>query len=51
MEGEIDLNQIITIPKAESVKKYGISFRRVTVWTLIFTNAFFLSYFIARLLK
>jgi hypothetical protein len=31
------------------LKKVGISVERVVVWTLVFTNAFFVSYFFARL--
>jgi hypothetical protein len=48
---EIKSNQqwsIWTIKRAERVE---ISFKRVAVWTLIFTNIFFISFFFGRLLK
>jgi hypothetical protein len=33
------------------VKKVEISLKRVVTWILIFTNAFFISYFFARLFQ
>ncbi len=43
-------SQILGICETEGVRKIEISFKRVTLWTLIFTNAFFIVYFFARLL-
>ena len=40
--------QILTISQVVDIKKLGISLKRVVIWTLIFTDAFFLSYFLAR---
>jgi hypothetical protein len=33
----------------EEVKKIEIDVKRIAVWTLIITNAFFISYFFAKL--
>ena len=44
-------SQILTISQVVDIKKLGISLKRVVIWTLIFTDAFFLSYFFARLLN
>jgi len=44
-------NQALSISEIEEVRRIEISFKRVTIWTLIFTNAFFISYFFGRLLK
>jgi len=43
-------NQILGICKAEGKQNVEISLKIVAVWTLIFTNAFFISYFFVRLL-
>ena len=43
-------NQMPGICETEGVRKIEISFKRVTLWTLIFTNAFFIAYFFGRLL-
>ncbi len=40
----------IELGRSES-KKIEINLERVAVWTLIFTNAFFVSYFFAKLFK
>ena len=42
-------NQILTVCATEEVRRIEISFERVTIWTLIFINAFFLTYFLGRL--
>jgi hypothetical protein len=44
-------NQALSICEIEEVRRVEISFERVTIWTLIFTNAFFISYFFGRLLQ
>jgi len=44
-------NQALGICEIEEVRRIEISFERVAIWTLIFTNAFFISYFFGRLLK
>jgi hypothetical protein len=51
VEEEMSGNQISGICEIEGRRKVEISFKRVTLWTLIFTNAFFVSYFLGRLLK
>ncbi len=43
-------NQILGISETEGARKIEISFKRVSIWTLIFTNAFFIVYFFGRLL-
>ncbi len=43
-------NQIIGICEIEGTRKIEISFKRVSIWTLVFTNAFFIAYFFGRLL-
>jgi len=50
MEGEMNPSQILTISQVIDIKKLGISLKRVIIWTLIFTDVFFLSYFFAKLL-
>ena len=44
-------NQILSIYEIEGVRRVEVSFKRVAIWTLIFTNAFFISYFFGRLLQ
>ncbi|MFB3886165.1 MAG: hypothetical protein ACE144_13135 [Thermodesulfobacteriota bacterium] len=44
------MNGIQPLTGTESTRRIEISFKRVTEWTLIFTNAFFIAYFITRLL-
>jgi len=51
---EVDMStQTLSLPKVremEEAKKAEFSIKRVATWTLIFTNAYFLSMLIARLL-
>ncbi len=42
-------NQMLNVCAREGVRRIEISFERVTIWTLIFTNAFFIAYFLDRL--
>ncbi len=44
----MNIGQILTLPQVQVVR-LGISVKRVAIWTLIFTDAFFLSYFFVRL--
>ena len=37
------------VARIEEADKIGISIERVAVWTLVFTNAFFICYFFGRL--
>ena len=37
------------VGKVEGVKKMALSLERVATWTLIFTNAYFLSFFVVKL--
>ena len=52
MEGgeAMNMNQMIGVCETEGVRRIEISLERVAVWTLIFTNAFFVSYFFGKLL-
>ncbi|MEW6375999.1 MAG: hypothetical protein AB1502_09465 [Thermodesulfobacteriota bacterium] len=43
--------EILGIREVEGVRRIEISFERVAVWALIFTNAFCVPYFIAKLFK
>jgi hypothetical protein len=43
--------EILGIQETEEGRKIEISFERVTSWALVFTNAFFVSYFFAKLLQ
>jgi hypothetical protein len=46
---EMSKDQILGICEAGGVRRIEISLERVASWTLIFTNAFFVSYFFAKL--
>jgi hypothetical protein len=41
--------EILGIKETEEGRKIEISFQRVASWALVFTNAFFISYFFAKL--
>jgi len=43
--------EILGIQETEKGRRIEISFRRVVSWALVFTNAFFISYFFARLFR
>jgi hypothetical protein len=47
----MDGKAILGIYKIQGVKKVEMSLERVITWTLIFTNAFFISYFFAKLFQ
>ncbi len=42
---------MLGICEVEGVRRIEINFKRVTIWTLIFTDAFFIAYFFGRLLQ
>jgi len=44
-------DQILGIRETGGIRRIEISLERVASWTLIFTNAFFLSYFFAKLFQ
>jgi hypothetical protein len=46
---EMSKEQILGICEAGGVRRIEISLERVASWTLVFTNAFFVSYFFAKL--
>jgi len=48
---EMSKDQILGVRETEGVRRIEISLERVASWTLIFTNAFFVSYFFARLFQ
>jgi hypothetical protein len=48
---EMSKGQILGIREAGGVRRIEISVERVASWTLIFTNAFFVSYFLAKLFQ
>jgi hypothetical protein len=37
--------------RIEEAKKIEISIERIAIWTLVFTNAFFICYFLGRLFR
>ena len=43
--------EILGIQETEEGRKIEINFERVVLWTLAFTNAFFVSYFFAKLFQ
>jgi len=43
--------QAVSVSRIEETTKIEISFERVAVWTLIFTNVFFISYFFGKLFR
>ncbi len=43
--------EILGIQETEEGRRIEISFERIASWALIFTNAFFVSYFFARLFQ
>jgi len=43
--------EILGVQETEKGRKIEASFERIASWALIFTNAFFVSYFFAKLLK
>jgi hypothetical protein len=48
---EMSRDQILGIHEAGGVRRIEISLERVGSWTLVFTNAFFVSYFFAKLFQ
>jgi hypothetical protein len=51
MEEKMSGKEMLGIQETEKGRKMEISFERVASWSLIFTNAFFVSYFFAKLFK
>jgi hypothetical protein len=43
--------EMLGIVEAEEGRKIEINFKRVIGWTLIFTNAFFITYFFVKLFQ
>jgi hypothetical protein len=43
--------EILGIVETEEGRKIEINFERVISWTLLFTNAFFISYFFVKLFQ
>lgn len=50
-EEKLSGKEILGIQETEEGRKIEISFQRVANWSLVFTNAFFVSYFIAKLFQ
>jgi len=49
MERKVIAKKLFGIQETEKGRRIEISFERVSFWTLVFTNAFFVSYFFAKL--
>jgi hypothetical protein len=47
----MNAHQALSIGEMEEVRRIEMNFERVATWTLIFTNAFFVSYFFGRLFQ
>ncbi len=47
----MSLIRILGAGEVEGTRKIEISLRRVALWTLIFSNAFFVLYFFAKLFR
>ena len=43
-------NRILGLYEVEGSRKIEINLTRVIIWTLLFTNAFFVSYFLVKIL-
>jgi hypothetical protein len=51
VEEKMSGKEMLGIHETEEGRNIEISFQRVASWTLIFTNAFFVSYFFAKLFQ
>jgi hypothetical protein len=51
MEEKMSGKEMLGIQETEKGRKIEISLERVASWSLIFTNAFFVSYFFAKLFQ
>jgi hypothetical protein len=51
MKKKMSRGEILGIQETEEERKIEISFRRVASWALVFTNAFFVTYFFAKLFR
>jgi hypothetical protein len=51
MEGVVSGKEILGIKETEEGRKIEISFARVSSWALVFTNAFFVTYFFVKLFQ
>ena len=49
VEWKVIAKRLFGIQEMEEERRIEISFERVSFWTLVFTNAFFVSYFFAKL--
>jgi hypothetical protein len=51
LEEKVSGKEILGIQETEEGIKIQISFERVASWALVFTNAFFVTYFFAKLFQ
>jgi len=51
LEWNVIGKKLLGIQETEEGRRIEISFTRVSLWTLVFTNAFFVSYFFAKLFR
>ncbi len=51
IEEKLNGEEILGIQETERGRKIEVSLERIASWALVFTNAFFVSYFLARLFK
>ncbi|MGB9630036.1 MAG: hypothetical protein ACPL6D_15380 [Thermodesulfobacteriota bacterium] len=47
----MSLNRILGVREVEGARKIEISLRRIALWALIFSNAFCVPYFFAKLFR
>jgi hypothetical protein len=45
----MSVNQLIGICDLEGLRKIDISYERIALWALVFTNTFFITFFFAKL--
>jgi len=49
--GRMIKEEVLTVRGVDGARRIEISVKRVMVWTLIFTNVFFISYFFGKLFR
>jgi len=47
----MSIKKIVGLSKVEGVKKIEFNIKRVVVWTMIFTNAYFICFFFVKLFQ
>jgi len=45
----MSVNQLIGVYDLDGLRKIDISYERITIWALVFTNTFFITFFFTKL--